>query len=88
MPKKRSSKALSKNVEVTQISLLSEMTRLLGLLVRLNLQTMSADHNKTQMILILDSVGCGQSEIADLVGTTRNTVNVTLYSAKKKKREK
>jgi DNA-binding CsgD family transcriptional regulator len=36
------------------------------------------------MIAMLDSAGCGQSEIAYLLGTTTNTVNVALYKAKKK----
>jgi DNA-directed RNA polymerase specialized sigma24 family protein len=86
MSKKKNSKVFSRQVEVTEIALLSEMTRLLGLLVRLNVQAMSANQNKTQTIVMLDSIGFGQTEIAGLVGTTRNTVNVTLYSAKKKKK--
>lgn len=36
------------------------------------------------MISLLESVGCGQSEIADFLGTTANTVNVSLYKAKRK----
>jgi len=72
----------------SEISLLSRMTRLLEILVRLNLQTMRGDRTQKDLILLLDSVGCGPSEIADLLGTTSNTVNVSLSTAKRKNRKK
>jgi hypothetical protein len=65
-------------------ALFRKMTRLLEILVRLNLQTMKGDRSQNDMISLLDSVGCGQSEIADFLRTTTNTVNVSLYKAKRK----
>jgi len=58
-----------------EISVLDKMTRMLEILVRLNLQTMRGDRTQADMILMLDSVGCSPSEIAGLLGTTSNTVN-------------
>ena len=70
--------------EVDERTLLAKMTRLLEILVRLNLQNMRGDRSQNNMISMLDSVGCGQSEIADLLGTSTNTVNVSLYKAKRR----
>jgi DNA-directed RNA polymerase specialized sigma24 family protein len=69
---------------VDEKTLLGKMTRSLEILVRLNLHAMRGDRSQGDMISMLDSVGCGQSEIAALLGTTANTVNVALYKAKKK----
>lgn len=66
------------------LTLFRRMVRLLEILVRLNLQNMKGGRSQSEMISLLDSVGCGQSEIADFLGTTRNTVNVSLYKAKRK----
>lgn len=65
-------------------TLLGKMTRLLEILVRLNLQNMRGDRSYNDMISMLDSIGCGQSEIAGLLGTSTNTVKVSLYRAKRK----
>lgn len=70
--------------ELDELALFKKMTRLLEILVRLNLQNMKGDRSQNGMISLLDSVGCGQSEIADFLGTTTNTVNVSLYKAKRK----
>jgi DNA-directed RNA polymerase specialized sigma24 family protein len=70
--------------EREDLILFRKMTRLLEILVRLNLHNMKGDRSQNDMIALLDSVGCGQSEIADFLGTTTNTVNVTLYKAKRK----
>lgn len=87
MPKKRSSRAASqRSGRASEISLLSEMTRLLEILVRLNLQAMRKDHNQTEMILMLASVGCGHAEIAALLGITPNSVGPTLSRANRKKK--
>ena len=67
-----------------ELILFRKMTRLLEVLVRLNLRSMKGDRSQNDMISLLDSVGCGQSEIADLLGTTTNTVNVSLYKAKRR----
>lgn len=42
------------------------------------------DLPQTDKIALLSRVGFGQKEIADLVGTTSNTVGVTLNKLKKK----
>jgi DNA-directed RNA polymerase specialized sigma24 family protein len=42
--------------------------------------------NQTEAILELDSVGFGPSRIAELLGTTPGTVNVTLQKAKRRRR--
>lgn len=88
MSKKKNKPAKLRTKEGDALSILNKMTRLLEIFVRLNLQTMRGDRTQADMISMLDSVGCGQSEIADLLGTTTNTVNVTLYNAKKKSRKK
>jgi DNA-directed RNA polymerase specialized sigma24 family protein len=67
-----------------ELALLKKMTRLLEIVVRLNLQNMKGDRSQNDMISLLDSAGCGQSEIAVFLGTTTNTVNVSLYKSKEK----
>ncbi len=86
--KKKNKTGVRRAGEVSEISLLSRMTRLLEILVRLNLQTMRGDRMQKDMILLLDLIGCGPSEIADLLGTTSNTVNVSLSTAKRENRKK
>jgi len=86
---KKGSKAIGRRGgESDELAALKKMARLLEILTRLNLQTMKGDRTQAQMVLMLDEVGCGPSEIADLLGTTVNTVNVTLSNAKKRKRKK
>ena len=85
MPKKSRIKTGARKAGgVSEISLLTEMTRLLEILVRLNLQTMRKDHNQKEMILMLDSVGCGGAEIADLLQITPNSIGPTLSRAKRR----
>jgi DNA-binding CsgD family transcriptional regulator len=67
--------------------LLKRVTRLLEILVRSNLNSLRGNRSQTEMIVMLSSIGCAQAEIADLLGTTSNTVNVTLYNEKKKKKK-
>jgi hypothetical protein len=64
---------------------LIRICRLLEILVRLGLEKMKTERPQGEMIIALDKIGCGQSEIAELLGTTPNTVNVTLYKSKKNK---
>jgi DNA-directed RNA polymerase specialized sigma24 family protein len=42
--------------------------------------------SQTEAILELNSVGFGPSRIAELLGTTPGTVNVTLQKAKKRRK--
>lgn len=85
MSNKKKIKPRTRQPDITdEKSLLGKMSRSLEILVRLNLHAMRGDRSQGDMISMLDSVGCGQSEIAALLGTTPNTVNVALYKAKKK----
>ena len=88
MSKKESKPIPKRAAEGDELAALKKVARLLEILTRLNLQTMRGDRTQQDMVLLLDSVGCGPSEIADLLGTTPNTINVTLSNAKKKKRKK
>lgn len=55
-------------------------------LVRLSvLQLRRGAESQAALILELNRVGFGSTRIAELVGTTANTVNVTIQKAKKKK---
>jgi len=72
----------------TEVTLLRKVARLMEILVRLNLQNLKGDRSQNNMISMLDSAGCTQSEIANLLGTTTNTVNVSLYKAKRRPRRK
>ena len=85
---KKNERGTRRTDESDELSLLKKITRLLEIFVRLNLQTMRGDRTQRDLILMLDSVGCGPSEIANLLGTTPNTVNVSLTNAKKKERPK
>ena len=58
-----------------------ELARLLATLIRLQAPSQS------DAILELKKSGLGQKRIAELLGTTPNTVNVTVSRAKKKERE-
>jgi len=87
MSNKRNKQGARRTNESSEVALLNKMTRLLEIFVRLNLQTMRGDRTQRDMILILDSAGCGPSEIAELLGTTPNTVNVSLSNAKKKRKK-
>lgn len=55
-----------------------EVARLLAILVRLQVP------NQAHAIRELGKAGIGPKRIAELLGTTANTVNVTLAKAKKK----
>ena len=55
-----------------------EVARLLAILIRLQVPT------QADAIRELGRVGIGPKRIAELLGTTANTVNVTLNKAKKK----
>jgi len=89
MSKQRTAKKRGRQAtEPDEISLLTRIARLLEILVRLNLETSRRDRKQIEIISLLDSVGCGQTEIANLLGTTANTVNVALNRAKRKANKK
>lgn len=57
-------------------------------LIRLTvLQLRRAAKSQNEMIAELDKAGFGQTRIAELLGTTANTVNVALSKAKKEKKK-
>jgi len=64
-----------------------KMGHMLEILVRISPRELRDKRGQADTILKLSSAGCGPSEIADLLGTTANTVNVTLSNAKKKRRK-
>ncbi len=84
MSKKTKKKRTAQADERDELTLFRNMSRSLEILVRLNLQNMKGDRSQNDMISLLDSVGCAQSEIADFLGTTTNTVNVSLYKIKRR----
>jgi DNA-directed RNA polymerase specialized sigma24 family protein len=67
------------------LQILTKITRLLELFVRINLQLNRGDRTQRELVIVLDSIGCGPSEIVRLLGTSSNTVNVALSKAKKSK---
>ena len=88
MSKNKNELGVESRNESDELALLNKMTRLLEILTRLGLEKMKGNRTQGEMILFLDSVGCGPSEIATLLGTTSNTVYVSLSQAKNKKRKK
>lgn len=67
---------------------LKAIRRYLALLVQLKLSESRGDKSLTEMIQILDGMGCGPSEIASLLSTTTATVNPVLSRARSKKARK
>jgi DNA-directed RNA polymerase specialized sigma24 family protein len=59
---------------------LDELCRLLALQLRLDIGS------QTQTIIELNRLGFSTGRTAELLGTTSNTVNVTVQKAKKRKR--
>lgn len=57
-----------------------EIVRLLAIQLR------RSSGNQAEVILELSRAGFGPTRIADLLGTTANTVNVTLQKAKRRSR--
>ncbi len=74
--------------ENSEASVLNKIARLLEILTMVAIQSSRGDRSQADMISTLASLGCTQSEIAKLLGTTSNTVNVALYKAKLRKNRK
>jgi hypothetical protein len=62
-----------------------DIARLLDELVRLQVHSLRKDSKQVDTIRELSNAGLGPSRIADLLGTTANTVNVALAREKKRK---
>jgi len=84
MSKRRNESASRSEDADDELAVLRKISRHLQILVGLNLQTVGGNRSQRDMIVLLDSVGCAQKEIAGLLGTTSNTVNVALWKAKRK----
>ena len=65
--------------------ILKRISSQLETLIRLFILAAFREQNTTDKIIILDAAGISPSEIADILGTTRNTVNVTLSQHRKKR---
>lgn len=65
-------------------SVLLRIERLLKIMVKLRLEECRADKTQNEMIFLLDGLGCGPTEIADFLGTTKNSVSPVLSRAKRK----
>jgi Sigma-70, region 4 len=70
----------------TELSVLSEIARLLRILVGLSVRSTTKDQSQKEAILMLASVGCGHAEIASILGITPNSVGPALSRANRKKR--
>jgi DNA-directed RNA polymerase specialized sigma24 family protein len=88
MPRDNSNRADKKVPEQEELAMLQKVTRFLEILVRLTLQGRKGSEGQPALISMLDEIGCGPTEIADLLGTTANTVNVSLYRTKRKAKKK
>lgn len=66
---------------------LAPVTRRLDALIRLIAVSLPKEINQTKKIEILSGTGLAPKEIADILGTTANTVSVTLAGLKKKTAE-
>jgi DNA-directed RNA polymerase specialized sigma24 family protein len=84
MSKKKKGYAKTGYEPPSETTLLEQIAHLLETQVRLNLYRMKNEQSQPEMISTLESVGCAQSEIADFLGISANTVKVSLYRSKKK----
>jgi DNA-directed RNA polymerase specialized sigma24 family protein len=66
---------------------LKEITQRLDKLARIIALTNTQDLTMTERIHLLNNVGFSPTEIANILGTSANVVNVRLSEMRKKKRE-
>lgn len=66
--------------------LLKEISRRLGVLIALQIKTQSEDFSTTEGVQMLSRFGMGNSEIAEILNTSPNTVNVMKNRLKKNKK--
>ncbi len=64
----------------------NEISIKLDILIRLLAVGLCGEKNQTEKIKILSSAGLQPKEIADIIGTTSNTVSVALSNLKKQKK--
>lgn len=65
--------------------ILKEISRRLGVLIALQMKPQSKDLSMTESINLLSRFGMGNSEIAEILNTTPNSVNVLKNRIKKNK---
>ena len=70
------------------MSTLAEVADKLDTLIRLTAMGLFGEKTQREKIELLSSAGLQPKEIADLLGTTPNTVSVALSGIRKKKRSK
>lgn len=70
------------------MSTLAEVADKLDTLIRLTAMGLFGEKTQREKIEMLSSAGLQPKDIADLLGTTPNTVNVALSGIRKKKRKK
>lgn len=70
------------------MSTLTDVANKLDTLIRLTAIGLFGDKTQREKIEMLSSAGMQPKEIADLLGTTANTVNVALSGIRKKKSKK
>ncbi len=70
------------------MSTLAEVAEKLDTLIRLTAIGLFGDKTQREKIELLSSAGLQPKDIADLLGTTANTVNVALSGIRKKQRKK
>jgi DNA-binding CsgD family transcriptional regulator len=65
--------------------LLQTISRRLGVLIALQMKTQSEDFSTTEGVALLSRFGMANNEIAEILNTSSNTVNVIKNRIKKRK---
>jgi len=68
--------------------LLESISKKLGVLIALNLLSINKEATTTENIKMLDRFGLAPTEIAEILNTSTNTVNVTRSRIKRSKHKK
>lgn len=63
-----------------------ELVDKINILIRLMALDLCEGKSQKEQIVLLSNAGIGPKEIADMLGTTANTVSVTLAGARKAKK--
>ena len=72
------------NLNGNSESTLLRIERLMKIMVKLRLEELRGEKTQNDMIFFLDGLGCGATEIADLLGANKNSVGPVLSRAKSK----
>lgn len=66
----------------------NEVLERLDVLIRLTAVGLCADKTQKEKIQVLDAAGLAPKQIADIIGTTRNTVSVALVGLRKERKKR